>query len=412
MLAMTGGFVDIVIKSKRYARTYFAPLLSLAMLSSAGTAVSGQTTQPMQPKQPPANQVNPSPVGPTPRPWTPPPDDITRREIADMNNFLDSHPEIAEQLRKDPSLIDNRQWVANHPALQEYVKTHPDVAQAFRANPNLFMRDEDRVAREQGGYGITRHEVTDMSHFLDSHPEIAEQLRRDPSLIDNRQWVANHPALQEYMKTHPDVTQAFRANPNLFMRDEDRVARGEGGYGIPRHEVTDMSHFLDSHPEIAEQLRRDPSLIDNRQWVSDHPALQEYLKTHPDVADQFRANPVAFMRDEDRYEHQTGDRDQLSASNRDERNRGELTSFGQFLGGHSNMAADLSSDPSLANNKEYLASHPELNEYLQAHPTVSQQLAQDPQSVMTSTSVQQSGGFSAKPVGPTPKPKTETSPNQ
>jgi hypothetical protein len=334
MLAMTGGFVDIVIKTKRYARTYFAPLLSLAMLSSAGTSVSGQATPPMQPSQPPANQVNPAPVGPTPRPWTPPPDDITRREIADMNNFLDSHPEIAEQLRKDPSLIDNRQWVANHPALQEYVKTHPDVAQAFRANPNLFMRDEDRVAREQGGYGITRHEVTDMSHFLDSHPEIAEQLRRDPSLIDNRQWVANHPA------------------------------------------------------------------------------LQEYLKTHPDVADQFRANPVAFMGDEDRYQHQEGDRDQLSASNRDERNRGELTSFGQFLGGHSNLAADLSTDPSLANNKEYLANHPELNAYLQAHPTVSQQLAQDPQSVMASSSVQQSGGFSAKPVGPTPKPKTETSPNQ
>jgi hypothetical protein len=349
MLAITGGFVDKAtndnaIKTKRYARAYFAPLLSLAMLSSVGTVVGGQTAsgqtpgeqtaQPMQPAPPTSNSTDPTPVGPTPRPAPNPgpQDDITRREIADMNNFLDTHPEIGEQLRKDPSLIDNRRWVADHPALQDYLHTHPDVAQAFRSDPNLFMRDEDRLARQDGGYGITRREVTD------------------------------------------------------------------------------MSRFLDSHPEVAEQLRKDPSLIDNRQWVSEHPALQEYLKTHPDVADQFRSNPVAFMRDEDRYDRDHGN--QMNAGNRDERNRGEMASFGEFLGGHSKVAADLSNDPSLANSKEYRASHPELDEYLNAHPTVSQQLAADPQAVMGSSSIQQSSGVSAKPVGPTPKPKTSSTPNQ
>lgn len=321
----------MAIKTKLYARASLAPLLSLAMLFSVGATVSGQTTQPMQPSTPTLNPTDPMPVGPTPRP-TMPPDDITRREVVDMNNFLDSHPEIAEQLRKDPSLIDNRQWVADHPAMQEYLQTHAHVAEAFRANPNLFMRDEDRYDRKDGGHGIT-----------------------------------------------------------------------------PR-EVADMDHFLDSHPEIAEQLRKDPSLIDNRQWVADHPALQEYMKTHPDVADEFRANPVAFMRDEDRYDRDHDN--QMSAGNRDERNRGELTSFGQFLGGHSSLASELSSDPSLANNKEYLATHPELDEYLKAHPTMTQQLAENPQGVMSSNWVQQSSGFSAKPVGPTPKPKTNSSPNQ
>ena len=95
----------------------------------------------------------------------------------------------------------------------------------------------------------------------------------------------------------------------------------------------------------------------------------------------------------------------------DERNRGELTSFGQFLGGHSNVAADLSNDPSLATNKEYLSSHPELDEYLKAHPAMSQQMSENPQAVMGSNWVQQgSGGFSAKPASPTAKPKS--TPNQ
>jgi hypothetical protein len=317
--------VDIAIKTKSCARAALAPLLAAALLFSVGTTIArGQTNQPMQPVPPTANPTNPMPVGPTPRPT--PPDDITRREIAEMNQFLDAHPEIAEQLRKDPSLIDNRKWVSDHPGLQEYLQNHPVVAQAFRENPNLFMRDEERYDQ----------------------------------------------------------------------RDD-----------ISRRDVEEMGHFLNGHPEIAEQLRKDPSLIDNRQWVANHPALQEYLQTHPQVADAFRAHPDAFMRDEDRYDHHD---DRIGARVGDERNRGELTSFGQFLGGHSSLAAELSGDPSLANNKEYLATHPELDEYLKTHPAMSQQLAENPQAVMNSNWVQQNGGFNPKPVGPTPKPKS--GPNQ
>lgn len=260
------------------------------------------------------------------------------------------------------------------------------------------------------GDDITRQEVADMDWFLDRHPEIAEQLRKDPSLVDNRRWVADHPVLQEYLQNHPKISGAFRSNPNLFMRDEDRYDRQEGDHDIPRRDVAEMDHFLDSHREVAEQLRKDPALIDNREWVANHPELQEYLQKHPGVSEEFRAHPVAFMRDEERYDRQEQYSDRDNRTSASERDRGELTNFGRFLGGHSGVAAELSNDPSLANNKEYLASHPDLDEYLKAHPAMSQQLASNPQSVMNSNWVQQGGGFSAKPVGPT-KPKS-SNPNQ
>ena len=266
-----------------------------------------------------------------------------------------------------------------------------------RVGPNQPTRDDD----------ITRRDVAEMDHFLDEHPEIAQQLRKDPSLIDNRQWVANHPALQEYLQNHPQISATFRANPNLFMRDEERYDRQTSDRNISSRDVVEMDRFMDAHPEIAEQLKKDPSLIDNKQWVANHPALQEYLKTHIDVSAAFRAHPDQFMRAEDRYDRDGDHFGGNSGDNRmsaDDRNRGELTGFGQFLGGHSTIAADLSSDPTLATNKDYLANHPELNDYLQAHPTVSQQLSADPQGVMSSTTVQ--GGFHAQPVGPTPKPKS------
>ncbi|HEY6304134.1 MAG TPA: hypothetical protein VIX14_13825 [Terriglobales bacterium] len=278
------------------------------------------------------------------------------------------------------------------------------------ANPPIVARPIPGPPESNPPDDITRREVTEMDRFLDAHPEIDQQLRKDPSLIDNQKWVANHPALQEYLQNHPQVAGAFRSNPNAFMHDENRYDRQTD---INHRDLAEMDRFMDSHPEIAEQLRKDPSLIDNRQWVANHPALQEYLQSHPQVAEAFRSDPNAFMRNEDRYDRNDGDRDRddrMNARGGDDRNRGELTGFGQFLGGHSGVAAELAKDPSLANNKEYLATHPELGEYLKAHPTMSQQLAENPQAVMTSSWVQQGSGIdvTAKPAMAKPK----STPNQ
>jgi len=82
--------------------------------------------------------------------------------------------------------------------------------------------------------------------------------------------------------------------------------------------------------------------------------LQEYLQSHPEVREEFKENPNAFMRQENRYDWREDDRDRghgISTGDRGDRNRmvdadgrGELTSFGPFLGGHSTVAEQLSKD--------------------------------------------------------------------
>jgi hypothetical protein len=183
-----------------------------------------------------------------------------------------------------------------------------------------------------------------------------------------------------------------------------------------------MDRFMDGHPEIAEQLRKNPSLVNNREFVENHPALQEYLQSHPEVREEFKEKPNAFIRQENRYDRREDDRDRghgISTADRGDRNRmgdpdgrGELTSFGQFLGGHSTVAEQLSKDPSLANNKEYLANHPELGEYLKAHPAVTQQLSENPQAVMSSNWVMQSSSTTGTTGKPSPEPKPKVNPNQ
>ena len=163
-------------------------------------------------------------------------------------------------------------------------------------------------------------------------------------------------------------------------------------------QLSSMDRFLDSHPEIAEQLRKDPSLVNNKQFVQNHPALQQYLQEHPAVREEFSENPNAAMRQEQRYDRHE------DAPNFGDPGRGrEVSNFGDFLRGHSAVADQLSKNPPLANNKEYLESHPELQNYLKDHPGLQQRLLENPQAVMTSSALANSVP-KVMTSTPTPKP--------
>ena len=313
-------------------------------------------------------------------------DSATWRQLAGFDNFLDSHPEVAEQLRRDPSLVNNEEFVENHAALKQYLQQHPEVREEISRNPNGFMHQEQRFDRREDqtrDRDVTRGELANMDRFMDSHPEIAEQLRKNPSLVNNEEFVQNHPALQTFLADHPGVREEYKENPNAFMNREERFDRREDqarDRDVTRGELANMDRFMDSHPEIAEQLRRNPSLVNNKEFVENHPALQQFLAQHPGVREEYKENPNAFMSQE-----QSFDRREDSKMRRDrDVTGGELASFSEFMEGHDRIADELSKNPSLANNKEYLENHPALRDYLKAHPQVHEELSENPQSFLQS----------------------------
>jgi hypothetical protein len=331
--------------------------------------------------------------------------DINRQELARFDQFLDSHRETAEQLREDPSLVNNDEYVRNHPELQAYLQEHPGIREEIKENPDAFMRQESRYDRRDDDRDrgrdrdINRQELARFDQFLDSHRETAEQLRKDPSLADNEEFIKNHPALQTYLRDHPELREQLKSNPNAFMHQEARYDRREDDRGrdFNRQELARFDQFLDSHRETAEQLRKDPSLVNNDEFVRNHPALQSYLREHPEVREQIRTNPNAFMQQEARYDRREDGMDRDSSSHR------RFTSFGEFLGGHSEISQRLSQDPSLVKNEEYMENHPELREYLSAHPDVKQELMANPQSFVKSAQ-QFSNTSKTSPTVKTPVP--------
>src|SRR5258708_18128119 len=108
-----------------------------------------------------------------------------------------------------------------------------------------------------------------------------------------------------------------------------------------------MDRFLDSHHELAEQLQKDPSLVNDKKCERDHPALQQFLAEHPGVREEYKENPNAFMHQEQRFDRRE---DFAMRHDRDVSDK-ERSSFGKFMQGHSSIAGDLSKNHSLANNQ-------------------------------------------------------------
>lgn len=377
--------------------------------------------------------------------------DINHGDLARLDQFLDSHREIAEQLRKDPSLADNKRFLKDHPELQTYLRQNPGIRDALKDDPNTLMSAEERFERNE----VNRGELANFDRFLDAHRDISAQLRKDPSLVDNKQYLKDHPQLDSYLRDHPEIRQQIDRNPNAFMHQEDNYDHFEAshnGNNNPnanrspgsstyndngRGDVASFDQFLDSHREIAEQLRKQPSLADNKQFLKDHQALQSYLQQNPSVRERLQQNPNAFMgqeaywehsgddRTQDRdnrnnnyaynREHNNVDRDQNSGNNYDRDrgygdNRDAHKRFGEFLGSHQDIAAQLSQNPSLCKDHDYLQSHPELQAYLNDHPEVRQPLTSDPDAFMKSTQQFNTNGQkmpapSATQPGITPQPK-------
>src|ERR1700722_5701910 len=216
--------------------------------------------------------------------------------------YLDQHPDVAHQLGANPALADNPQFLATHPVLDEYLSNHPEVRRDLQQHPYHFMSEEWRRDVYGGnGYGITHTEIARFDGgYLDEHPDVTQQLCRDPRLVDNPQFLATHPGLDEYFRNHPEIRTELQEHPDRFMAREHYY--DTHGQPVGAHPLASTDRYLDSHPDVAQQLKRDPALVDNRGYVDSHPGLHDYLNDHPIARHDWKSQPFAYMAAERHYD--------------------------------------------------------------------------------------------------------------
>ena len=147
--------------------------------------------------------------------------DITRRELGNFHDFLENHPRIAQELRSNPSMINNRRWVDDHNELQAFLRHNPRLREELQANPQRFMAWERRYDPRWGD-NVTWRDVRSFEDFLDSHPSMAERLRHNPNLVNDRQFLTNHEDLRDFLRNHPDLSRSLRSNPYAFVERASR----------------------------------------------------------------------------------------------------------------------------------------------------------------------------------------------
>jgi hypothetical protein len=227
--------------------------------------------------------------------------------------------------------------------------------------------------------------------YLDEHPQVAGQLSRDPRLVDNQQFLANHPGLVSYLSHHPELRTELEQHPDRFMNDEHYWERFENSVsfqqvarGLPNAGQVERfdNGYLDEHPQVAGQLSRDPRLVDNPQFLANHPGLESYLGHHPELRTELEQHPDRFMNDEHYYERFENSVSSQQVARRLP-NAGQVAGFDNgYLDEHPEVAGQLSRDPRLVDNPQFLAGHPGLDSYLAHHPKVRTDLQRNPVAFM------------------------------
>ena len=82
-------------------------------------------------------------------------------------------------------------------------------------------------ATPQAPQNITKTEVQNLDHFLDAHPNIERDVERDPSLLNNANYISSHPDLKTFLSNHPGVQAQASKNPQALMSRERKFDKGD-----------------------------------------------------------------------------------------------------------------------------------------------------------------------------------------
>jgi len=170
-----------------------------------------------------------------------------------------------------------------------------DFSRIFRANPNiihdssymdqwtgvrdLFRNDpevRDYAERTARNYDRNTRPADKWNRLLEANPNFAERYRQNPSIMNDSNLANDEPEIREFMRTNPDVRPYIERQAGGYGRsdyDRDEDLRADAG----------LDSYMANHPNLARKLRDNPSLINDHQFVRNHPNLHEYLRNHPEA---------------------------------------------------------------------------------------------------------------------------------
>jgi hypothetical protein len=114
--------------------------------------------------------------------------------------------------------------------------------------------------------------------------------------------------MQPAQADRDQAKDADRDHDKNRAKDNDEAwENSKAGKKEMNREVKEFDKFLDSHPNVAKELRQDPQKINDQAYVSQHPELNKWLEDHSNIRREIQENPSAFMNREKSYEKSEGE---------------------------------------------------------------------------------------------------------
>lgn len=220
---------------------------------------------------------------------------ISEADLRSLEEYLDSHWQIADQLYQNPDLINDRVFVRKNLSLRRWLVRHPAATRIIRADPRAVLwRDRESRDDEDSQSDISDRDLRSWEEFLDSHDVIARELNRNPELLNDANYVRRNNALDDWLYEHREAARIMKANPQKYARRDESPSSSAPAQPTVE-EIREFESFLDREWEIANALYREPELINNQTFLRDNPSLAIWLRDHPRMARALRERPRDYL---------------------------------------------------------------------------------------------------------------------
>jgi hypothetical protein len=131
---------------------------------------------------------------------------VKRRALREFDRFLDHHPLVEEQLRRNPRLLVDGNFLNRNPELHGFIQAVPLVFAALEIYPRYYL---NRALLREASAPLTFADLAPFKLLFQAEPPLERELALSPELIRDPAFLARHPALQGLFAQHPDLARVF-----------------------------------------------------------------------------------------------------------------------------------------------------------------------------------------------------------
>jgi hypothetical protein len=99
------------------------------------------------------------------------------------------------------------------------------------------------------------------------------------------------------------LATAIAAQAQISTRRPNIKLIGAPSSDLPLADYQAFDKFAAAHPDIINDLSRDPRLMKDRDYLAGHPDLTGFFATHAELRDSLVANPGNFIEPHSRHRH-------------------------------------------------------------------------------------------------------------